>query len=154
MWSTQEQFIISQKKGRGYLPEVLRQIRTYLPEVLRQIRSYLPEVLRQIRSYFPEVLWQIRSYLQEVLRPPAYKKLFAGALSLLCSPEWSHAALFSLSFYCIVLYSLVRSFKGLYWCITVLSSLVLYDCATSWMDFFGYVWPIRNLNIFLFYYSL
>ena len=40
--------------GRGYLPEVLRQIKTYLPEVLQQIRSYLPEVSRQIRSYLPE----------------------------------------------------------------------------------------------------
>ena len=39
--------------GRGYLPEVLRQIRSYLTEVLQQI-TCLPEVLQQIRSYLPE----------------------------------------------------------------------------------------------------
>ena len=46
--------------------------------------------------------------------PPAYKKLFAGALSLRCSPEGSYAVLFSLSFDSVVVYSLVRSFKGFY----------------------------------------
>ena len=79
---------------------------------------------------------------------PANKKFFAVALSLLCSPEWFYTVLFSLLLYCMVLYSNVWSFKGVYCCITVLSSLVL-DCyATSRMVFFRCVWSIRNFNIF------
>ena len=30
-------------KGRGYLPELFRQIRTYLPELFWQTKTYLPE---------------------------------------------------------------------------------------------------------------
>ena len=46
--------------------------------------------------------------------PLTNKKLFVGALFVLCSLcEWSYL-------YCMVLYSLVSSFKGLYCCITVL----------------------------------
>ena len=46
--------------------------------------------------------------------PPANKKLYSGALSLLCSSEWSYAVLFSLSLFRMLFYSLVRSYKGLY----------------------------------------
>ena len=44
------------QKGRGYLPELFRQIRTYLPELFRQIRTYMPEHFRQIKTYLPELL--------------------------------------------------------------------------------------------------
>ena len=55
--------------GRGYLPELFRQIRTYLPELFRQIRTYLPELFRQIKTYLPEPV-------------PANKNLFAGTPSV------------------------------------------------------------------------
>ena len=55
---------IGKLKGRGYLPDLFRQIRTYLPELFRQIRTYLTELFRQIKTYLPEVF-------------PANKNLFA-----------------------------------------------------------------------------
>ena len=98
--------------GRGYLPEVFRQISSYLPEVLRQIRSYLPEDLRQIRSYLPEDLRQIRPYLPE--------------------PFLSYTVLNGLvQSYLVFRYTVwyYRVFKVLYCCIMVLFSLVLFGCA-------------------------
>ena len=38
-----ENFKLYYYYGRGYLPELFRQIRTYLPELFRQIKTYLPE---------------------------------------------------------------------------------------------------------------
>ena len=56
---------VGKMKGRGYLPELFRQIRNYFPELFRQIRSYLPELFRQIKTYLPEPV-------------PANKNLFDG----------------------------------------------------------------------------
>ena len=38
--------------GRGYLPELFRQIRTYLPELFRQIKTYLPEPVPAKKNLF------------------------------------------------------------------------------------------------------
>ena len=59
---------IQNKIGRGYLPELFRQIRTYLQELFRQMRTYLQELFQQIRTYLPELFWQIRTYLPELFQ--------------------------------------------------------------------------------------
>ena len=79
--------------------------RGYLPEVLRQIRSYLTEVLRHLRSYFPQVVLQIRSYFS-----PLHSSM------VLCSPILSFIILYCivqslriiLLYYCIVLFGSVQ----------------------------------------------
>ena len=42
----------TKKIGRGYLPELFRQIRTYLPELFRQIRTYLLEPVPANKNLF------------------------------------------------------------------------------------------------------
>ena len=59
--------------GKGYLPELFRQIKTYLPELIRQIRTYLPELFRQIRTDLPELFWQISSYFFGSRKIPGQK---------------------------------------------------------------------------------
>ena len=100
--------------------------------------------------------------------PPAKKKLFSGGplvnkklfakglltnynlftrdLSILYSPERSCTVLFSLPLYTMILYSLVRPFKVLYCCITLLSSLVLFAHARFCIAFFGPVQFIGFCN--------
>ena len=43
---------IQNKIGRGYLPELFRQIRTYLPELFWQIKTYLPEPVLSDKKLF------------------------------------------------------------------------------------------------------
>ena len=59
--------------------------------------------------------------------PPENKNLiYRSPFSPLQSWMVLYSPMFSLSLYCMVLYSVARSFKGLYCCIIVSSSLVLY----------------------------
>jgi hypothetical protein len=43
-----------QLKGRGYFPEVFREIAAYFPEDFWEIVAYFPEYFREIVAYFPE----------------------------------------------------------------------------------------------------
>ena len=40
--------------GRGYFPEVFREIAAYFPEDIREIVAYFLEDFREIVAYFPE----------------------------------------------------------------------------------------------------